>query len=259
MDLNNKYGTLEAQIKLLDLMERFHEFCVSNGVKYSLAYGSLLGAIRHNGFIPWDDDLDVFVDRINYDLLSRKLANSDSLRIEKESMESLWVDRVRYRSDNESAQKFIPTLDILVLDNVPENKLSRHFKMGMIKMLQGMIKNRPTINRGSFLLKVCSVVTYLLGRLFPLKWKKRWYNRVSKIGDNRPSAFVANYNGEYSDLARLYPSDIMDSILEHSFEKFRFCVMAKYDECLTLQYGDYMVPPKEEDRIPRHGAINDKE
>jgi len=57
MDTENKYGTLEKQKKLLKLLKVFDSFCEEKGVRYSLAGGSLLGAIRHDGMIPWDDDL----------------------------------------------------------------------------------------------------------------------------------------------------------------------------------------------------------
>lgn len=55
------------QRKLLALLKEFHGFCINNGIKYSLDWGSLLGTIRHKGFIPWDDDLDIMVDRDNYE------------------------------------------------------------------------------------------------------------------------------------------------------------------------------------------------
>ena len=75
MDLENKYGTLEIQKELLLLLQEVHNFCVSNDITYSIAYGSLLGAVRHKGFIPWDDDLDIMVDRENY---KKILANHET-------------------------------------------------------------------------------------------------------------------------------------------------------------------------------------
>ena len=248
MDKENKYGTLGAQIRLLELLKEFHAFCVRNGIKYSLAYGSLLGAIRHNGFIPWDDDLDVFVDRKSYDVLVEKLSADNILDV---SMDSLWVDRVRYRKDM-SAKGYRPTLDILVLDNVPASGFTRKLKLFKILALQGMMKPHPSFNKGSFVMRLCSYITFCLGKFFSSKWKRKVYITVSKQG--QPSGKVANYNGEFADLRRTYPATIMNSIIEHSFEDTKAFIVADYDMCLKTQFGDYMTPPKESDRKPRHGA-----
>ena len=56
-------STKEIQALSIDIMEDVHQFCKKNGIKYSLAYGSLIGAIRHKGFIPWDNDVDVSMPR----------------------------------------------------------------------------------------------------------------------------------------------------------------------------------------------------
>lgn len=83
MDIENKYGTLNAQKELLELLKEFHSFCIQNEIKYSLAYGSLLGAFRHKGFIPWDDDLDIMVDRENYERIKSSVEGNMSLAYEQ--------------------------------------------------------------------------------------------------------------------------------------------------------------------------------
>ena len=253
MDIENRYGTLNAQKGLLELLKEFHSFCVQNGVRYSLAYGSLLGAIRHKGFIPWDDDLDVFVDRANYNLLIQRLGSGQNLQVERDSIDSLWVDRVR-RKEKKSNDVYEPTLDILVLDSVPVSTLKSSTKLFLILMLQGMIKPRPSFDKGSIILKICTIVTFILGKLFPIKWKKKWYRKVSQIGNTDSSSYVANYNGEYSDLKRCYPNDLMNHIMEHEFEDTKAFIVEDYDMCLTTQFGDYMTPPQESERKARHGG-----
>lgn len=59
MDVNNEYGTLEVQKYLLEVMKYVDTFCREHNIKYSLDAGTLLGAVRHKGFIPWDDDIDI--------------------------------------------------------------------------------------------------------------------------------------------------------------------------------------------------------
>lgn len=68
--MTNEYGLEEIQKELLDIMKIFHNFCEEKGIRYFLFGGSCLGAVRHKGFIPWDDDLDVCVDRRNYNKLA---------------------------------------------------------------------------------------------------------------------------------------------------------------------------------------------
>lgn len=252
MDIENKYGTLSAQQGLLELLKEFHLFCLQNNIQYSLAYGSLLGAIRHNGFIPWDDDLDVFVDRANYNKLVQVLKHSNNLQVERDSVASLWVDRVRRKETSNG--KYEPTLDILVLDNVPASGLKRKYKLLLIMMLQGMIKPIPSFDKGSVMLKLCSFVTFILGKFFPIGLKKCWYIKVSQIGNSYKASQIANFNGEYKDLTRCYPSDMMEHIIEHVFEDTKAFIVEDFDMCLTTQFGDYMTPPKESDRKPNHGG-----
>lgn len=251
MDTDNKYGTLDIQKELLLLLKEFDSFCVKEGIKYSLDSGSLLGAIRHKGFIPWDDDLDVILDRENYNKLIFTVDKAKSLVIERITGQALWVDRVRLQGA-EAINGLAPTLDIFILDNVPDNKWKAVFKKYTIFMLQGMLKPHLSMKKGSLIMKLCSLISYMMGLFFPRKVKYKWYNMVSQWGNKDKCKYGSCYNYTFKGIGKLFPSDALKRIIRVPFESIDVSVMEDYDSVLTSIYGDYMTPPKEKERIPKH-------
>lgn len=253
MDVDNKYGTLSIQNKLLSLLKDFDFFCRQNDIQYSLESGSLLGAVRHNGFIPWDDDLDVVLDRGNYCKLVKcfQCNPNDSIIFERKTKETLWIDRVRLKNRLEG-DKEAPTIDIFIFDNTPNNRFAARIKKNAILALQGMMKSRLNLKKGSFVMRVCSLFTWLLGRAFPLNLKYSMYNRVSAWGNNKECRKGSCYNYIFSEIGVLYDSNILKRIIYHTFEDTEMPITAEYDHVLSTLYGDYMTLPDETKRVPQH-------
>ncbi len=251
MDWENEYGTLEIQKALLVLLKEFDAFCQEERVKYSLDSGSLLGAVRHKGFIPWDDDLDVVMDRDNYNKLISIIGNSEKLSIERITEDTLWTDRIRMKTTDYHGS-YKPTLDVFIFDPVPKNKIAAKFKLLMIFMLQGMIKYHLSMKKGNIVMKMCSFVTWLIGRPFSHKTKYQWYNKVSSWGNKKKCSQGSCYNYPYSGIGLKFDSDLLVDIIRLPFEDTEVSGIKKYDHFLTTIYGDYMTPPKVSDRIPKH-------
>ncbi len=253
MDVDNKYGTLSIQNKLLDLLKSFDSFCKRNDVCYSLDSGSLLGAVRHNGFIPWDDDLDVVLDRENYIKLIRSFQAKpdESIVLERMTKDTLWIDRIRTKQ-KQANEKEDPTIDIFVFDNTPNNRLFACLKKYTILILQGMMKSRLNMEKGGILMKVCSFLTWLIGRIFPFRLKYGMYNRVSAWGNKKECKKGGCYNYIFSEIGILYNSNILKKIIYHQFEDTVMPITAEYDHVLSTLYGDYMTPPEENKRVPQH-------
>lgn len=251
MDLENKYGTLEIQRTLLILLKEFDKFCQENDISYSLDSGSLLGAIRHKGFIPWDDDLDIIVNRENYNKILKKINNSNTLVIERITENSLWTDRIRNKFNNFNA-KYSATIDVFILDNIPNNKIASFFKKYAVFMLQGMLKYHLNLKKGSVLMKLCAFVTFILGRFFSHKKKYLWYHKVSQWGNSQNCHYSTCYNYIFSEVGTPYKSNMLDNIILCDFEDMKVPITWDYDFTLRQLYGEYMTPPSKESRIPVH-------
>ena len=247
--LDDKYGVRARQNELLVLLKQVDELLTKNGIKYSLSGGSLLGAIRHNGFIPWDDDVDIMVDRSNFEKI-RTLCSSDELD-GMDFKRLLWIYRFQEKGHNETSLN-VPTVDVFVIDNCPNNSIVRKFKILLIKCLQGMMKSEIEYSKHGILLKLCLWSTHILGKLFTDKFKFKIYDKVSRIGNGKSTKRKGCYNDIFRAVSLNYPSTVMDSVIYHTFEDTEMPIIAQYDDYLKIQYGDYMTPPKECDRVPEH-------
>lgn len=253
MDINNEYGVLQVQKELLELLKEFDHFCIANHIEYSVIGGSLLGTIRHKGFIPWDDDLDIIVDRNNYTKLKAGLPQG-RLEIDTGTTSSLWVDRIKLKS-NKSSTGYPPIIDLFILDNYPVNPIVAGLKYSIIAILQGMIKIKPNFSAYSIGTKVISFILWGLGAPFSIKFKLRLYHLVSTWGNKDCSQYKCIYNDQYYLLRQKYPASIMNTLLRLPFEDIEVYSIKNYDEYLTQIFGDYMRLPDEEDRRPIHQDI----
>lgn len=244
MDKYNEYGVLEIQQNLLSLLKTFHTFCVDNDIKYSLDWGSLLGAIRHKGFIPWDDDLDIMVDRENYQKLQKLIENDNRLSFDITSPNTLWIPRIRFTHNN-GGFIYPPTIDVLIMDNAPNNTIARHWRVLIIKILQGMLKVKPRFDKGSRLMRMVGTMVYWIGRLCGRARKLRWYNKLAQSSNRYPTKEITSYYEEYSCLGKYYRNDLMQEMVLVPFEDLEVYAVRNYHECLVTQFGaNYMTPIK---------------
>ena len=245
---SDKYGTTAAQDNLLPLIRLFDDFCSVNNVKYSLTGGSLLGAVRHKGFIPWDDDIDIMVDRENCDKLLYLLNNNTSKELGVEAV--LWIYRVKRKSDIKITKT--PTIDVFVMDVCPDNSMMQSIKIILLKIMQGMMRDEVDYKHYSLKNRLELWLTHSLGCLFTEGQKMRIYNSISQWGKNMPSSAICCYNDQYRGISLKYNKDLMKECIMVPFENMILPIVKNYDNYLSVQYGDYMTPPPEEKRIPIH-------
>ena len=249
----------------LELLRTFHNYCLSHGLRYSLSGGSLLGAVRHEGFIPWDDDIDVMMPRTDYETFLKEFEKASThitiLHYLKDSNYHLpqakISDKRTYRKGFESVGV---NIDLFPVDGLPPNELFSEWK----KELDRLNKVRYEvyyINNPQFAPKsTLSPILYSVKRVYA--WGKHfllpdWYEITKKYND-KLSAFpfdksknAAVVNGKYGE-RELLPQSVFAKYIPLLFEGEKYMCIEGYDMYLSSLYGDYMKLPPEDKRVNGH-------
>ncbi|MCI9573144.1 MAG: LicD family protein [Lachnospiraceae bacterium] len=235
--------TLEIHKDLLQLLKRFHLICDKNNIKYSLHGGTLLGCIRENGFIPWDDDLDISIKREEYDSLRAALLNSDDLVLDESTnrFPQLWL-----KIDGRDPV----WLDIFIWDGISENRVVQKIKIGVMCFFLAFLKSKKTMKLSTESKKYVGLkhiiiyLIFLLGKVFPNDFKHKlaeWFGQRmcgKKI-------FIHRSNDLYAGMKLVLPSYVMQDYIFHDFEGSQMMISRFYHEILESSYGqDYMTPIK---------------
>lgn len=245
----------------IDILKYFDKFCKKNDLEYSLSYGTLIGAIRHNGFIPWDDDIDVWMSRKDYDkfidLYTNSKDNNNNYIIVNGKTNPKYYRAMSKLIDKRTSLKekvFIDGeigvfIDIWPLDAVPNNILYRIFYdctfRILNKLLMARIKN----------------VDYLKGYKKIAHYFFQWINPQVLVNiQDLLLNIINNYEHEkVTCYTTMYKKDIINcedlhNIIECRFEGEKFSIFSNYNVILSNIYGDYMKLPPENERIIRHPA-----
>ena len=237
----------EIQQELFELMVIIDRFCRKNNIKYSLTGGSLLGAIRHQGFIPWDDDFDIMLTRKNFEKFKEKFYQQkrDCCVFERDQ----WVYRIRKKS---KVKGYVPSIDFFIVDKVPKNPVICKIQLLLLKIMQGMLRTNEKENDYSLVYKIMIKVLEKVGKLFKKNKIYKWYDRVSQWERRDDSSKVAILNDRFRLIGYQYDASLMSSYVDHTFETVKFQIIARYEDYLKLQFGNYMELPPEEERVPQH-------
>lgn len=233
------------QYRLLDIMVEFDTFCRQHQISYSLAGGTLLGGVRHKGFIPWDDDADLMITRTFYNKLIDSLEKNKNAKIE------VYYRTIMPRLRIKGSEDFI---DLVVYDNASSSLLNHKISTFIAIFLSLIIKCRERIdNRYYKNIKPWFLLLPFAFLLPMITWQKIQIIYISRI--KHKSNSVACYATNPSHLGIKLKNEIFNSYLDIQFEQYKLMAISDYDSYLKRYYGDYMRIPDDKD-IKVHGRTS---
>lgn len=260
-EVKDEYGLLHLQEVILNIMQYIDDFCKENGIEYYIIGGTALGAKRHGGFIPWDDDLDIAMTRPNYERfckIFREKSDKENFFFQEGLVDwPCYFSKVRllgtFLGELED-EKQIPKekkgifVDIFPLDNAPDSRFMQFlwYFFGKVLVAHGLQKRGYA--SASLKKKLIMFMT------FPLYFQpihNLIYSFVKSY--NRKNT---NFMGGFSLISRfkntISPKRIWGKPVYVNFELTKFLAPADNDAFLRYYFGDYMKLPPAEARGLRH-------
>ena len=246
----------------LEILREVAAFCDAHGVRYYLACGTALGAVRHDGFIPWDDDIDLALPRPDYE---RFLS---LFRSEKHTvLDSRFDDRYPYAfakvSDNatclvENIEQPFPMgvyIDLFPIDGLPANEAERkrHLKRIAWDLRILSWKRISGEKKVGFAHKLVQIAAKKALKRVPVKTLVRRLDSDARRYAYEDSPYAAHLVTSSIWGSDVKPKRVFDNPVRHRFEDGEYWLPGNIDEYLRIEYGDYMQLPPEKDRIARHG------
>jgi lipopolysaccharide cholinephosphotransferase len=264
MQLSNE-ELRKLQLIQLTILKEVHKICEKNNIKYFLSDGTLIGAVRHKGFIPWDDDIDIGMLRDEYErfcsVCRTDLSDGYFLQTMETDPDYAWPfakvmlkNTVWIEENSKNSNKYSSIyIDIFPYDVITKSKIKQFFQKKCYILLRCTFAKRRdyilTKNRKNRLIDFLSYFLFFIpddNLRIMVNNIVRKYNYLSKDENCIVTKFVGNYYKNQN------PKASFSKVIVAEFEHFSFYIPEAYDSILKNLYGDYMALPPEEKRKSNH-------
>lgn len=263
----------DIQTQCLTILQTVHDFCMVNRIRYSLAYGTLIGAIRHKGFIPWDDDIDIIMPRPDYDRFCSSF-QAEGLGILSERDPDYYLNYCRvFDTVNTGSTTILPIaknftggvwIDVFPADGVSDDKEQFTSSVTSIKK-NWMLQLRYRYSLASFrdIVHTCGIKDiFILSAIKLTGQGRKQLNHNNEVIRRNATQILYGSTAHWSQMEVLDDGvrnyqlcEDFEETIDTLFEGHTFKIMKGYDRVLRNIYGDYMQLPPESQRQPKHSHI----
>ena len=255
------------QEKCLEMAEYFVQFCKENDLLCYLCGGGAIGTLRHKGFIPWDDDLDFFMPRKDYEKLAQLWPQKADSRYQLSKSNENYLDRNLFITIRDTQTTCIKPyqqdldiphgldLEVLSLDYFPANELSRK-KQVIAALVYSLFCAQTIPEKHGGIMKWGSQALLALIPSKKLRYKiwKKAEAEMTKYTKEESDGITELCSGPYY-MKKKYPISSFEDALWLPFEETELPIPIGYDDYLKTAFGDYMTPPPVEKQVAHHDAV----
>ena len=261
--MNKEITIEELRIIQIGLLDEVHKFCIDNNLRYSLGGGTLLGAVRHKGFIPWDDDVDIMMPRPDYEQFLQNFRH-DVIKIQHPgNTPNATITFAKLYDSQTILREYYATngvfIDVFPIDGLPDEYGLFYYLNDQSKWINYLYKISDYENSKFYLYEtnkprwIVGLKYWLLHLTYPSR--KKCLNKLRQLHnsyDFDSSFYAGAICGAYGDKEHMI-KDTFTSYILLPFEGKEYMSIADYDTYLRKHYGDYMkLPPKESQQRSHH-------
>ena len=245
--------------ELLKMIKEIHKICVEHDIKYTMLAGTMLGAIRHKGFIPWDDDIDLGMTYDNYKKFVEIMAHLNHPWLE---IDYPLADKYCYYTkvydknttfielDHQNDIKGV-FVDVFPIVNAGDSIREVNKRITLCSFCKALLSRKlSTISDTSFIDKSKSIISKFIPKRILYKGIISLYEKADSK-KRKYSTVLFSWNND------TMPSEMYDKVILYDFEDTQLLGVADYDRYLSDKFGDYMKLPPEEKRNPHHYKLLD--
>ena len=247
-----------------EILDVIHQICTEHGLRYSLAYGTLIGAVRHKGFIPWDDDIDIMMPREDYEKLIAVwdqsapkgyiLQNTRTDSDFTQNFTKIRKDHTTFLQDEAERTKHYHKgifVDIFPGDRVPSGKIGQ--KIQYIACAVNLLYSRGHTSGSGGVIGMTEKALLNASKEKCVTRREYAEKKIRRWNGNGSLQYV--FPNTIGCSRKFYPANLFKDMKTIKFNGKQYMCVADADTILRIEYGDYMQLPSEEERVWKHHPL----